>query len=166
MAGLVNGLLGNINAPKYSWDSGAFDTSTVPATSAPMDWAAGMTSARLPTQVGDTASGLSGLNTGDMWASFKDFMLGNQNANGTKSAGAAGTILGALSSFGNAMMANKQLALAKEQFATSKDLAYKNLANQTKTFNMNLEDRQAARVAANPNAYQSVGDYMKINQLG
>ena len=33
------------------------------------------------------------------------------------------------------------------------------------TLNTQMEDRQRARVASNPTAYQSVGDYMNKNGL-
>lgn len=53
--------------------------------------------------------------------------------------------------------------LAKDQFNFQKDAFNKNWAAQSKLTNASLSDRQAARVASNPTAYQSVSDYMKAN---
>lgn len=73
--------------------------------------------------------------------------------------------LDALSTFGDlytgiqgARNSKKQLSEMKRQF----DLNY---ANQRKNYNTQLQDRQAARVAANPGAYQSVTQYMQKNGI-
>lgn len=63
----------------------------------------------------------------------------------------------------NAYMGMKQYGLAKDTFEQNKKQFEMNYANQTKLTNSRLQDRQAARVASNPGAYQSVGDYMKQN---
>lgn len=64
----------------------------------------------------------------------------------------------------NAYMGMQKYNLAKDSFAENQRQFNLNLANQTKLTNSRLADRQAARVASNPNAYQSVGTYM--NQYG
>lgn len=79
--------------------------------------------------------------------------------------GWAGPALQGVSSLANMYMGMKQYGLAKDQLAFQKDSFNKQYdANRTLT-NSRLEDRQAARVASNPGAYQSVGDYMNQNKV-
>ena len=59
----------------------------------------------------------------------------------------------------------RQLSLAKDSFNFNKGVTETNLANQAKTVNTNLEDRQRARIASNPNAYQSLSEYMNKNAV-
>ena len=94
-----------------------------------------------------------------------DGFLGGTNANGTKSNGWGGAAFGLIQGLGSAYMGMKQYGLAKEQLQFSKDAFNKNYAAQRQTMNTQLEDRQRARVAANPSAYQSVGDYMAKNGI-
>lgn len=54
----------------------------------------------------------------------------------------------------------KNYGLAKKQFAAAQDQFGKEYEAQRSLTNSQLADRQAARVASNPGAYQSVGDYM------
>lgn len=75
--------------------------------------------------------------------------------------GWGGMALGVGQGLANAYMGMKQYGLAKDTFNQNKLQFEKNLANQTKLTNSQLEDRQAARVASNPGGYQSVSDYMK-----
>lgn len=65
--------------------------------------------------------------------------------------------LGALT---NAYLGMKQYGLAKSQLAQNKYQFGLNYDAQRSTINSQLEDRQRARVASNPGAYQSIGDYM------
>jgi hypothetical protein len=83
------------------------------------------------------------------------------NAAGIKDQGWGGTALGVASGLGNAYMGMQQYGLAKDQLNFSKQQYETNLKNQTKLTNASLADRQASRVASNPSAYQSVGDYIK-----
>lgn len=62
----------------------------------------------------------------------------------------------------NGMQQNK---LIKQQMANSLNQWNKNYANQVAAYNTRLEDRQRARVGANPNAYESVDSYMAKNRL-
>ena len=62
----------------------------------------------------------------------------------------------------NGMQQNK---LVKQQMATSLDQWNKNYANQVAAYNTRLEDRQNARLGANPNAYESTDSYMAKNRL-
>lgn len=62
----------------------------------------------------------------------------------------------------NGMQQNK---LVKQQMANSLNQWNKNYANQVASYNTRLEDRQRARLGANPNAYESVDSYMAKNRL-
>lgn len=88
---------------------------------------------------------------------------------GTKETpGWGGAAIGALSGFGNAILGSQQLGLAKDSFTENKKQFAANYENQRTLTNSRLADRQAARVAsagAGNNTYQSVGDYMKKNEV-
>lgn len=99
----------------------------------------------------------------DFWS--MDSFLGGKNADGTSFNGWGGQALGLLQGLGNAYMGMKQYGLAKDQLQFSKDAFNKNYAAQAKMTNASLMDRQRARVASNPGAYQSVGDYMAQNGI-
>jgi hypothetical protein len=91
--------------------------------------------------------------------------FGSTAADGTKTQGWGGTAIGVAQGLGNAFLGMKQYGLAKDQLAFGKEQFNKNYAAQQKTTNAAFEDRQRARVASNPGAYQSVGDYMKQNGI-
>lgn len=74
--------------------------------------------------------------------------------------------LGAAQGIFNAWMGMKQYGLAKDALASSKQQFNLNYDAQRTTTNAQLRDRQAARVASNPGAYQSVGEYMTANSIG
>lgn len=74
--------------------------------------------------------------------------------------GWGGTALGVGQGLFNAWMGLQQYGLAKDQLREGKRQFGLNYDAQVKTTNSALEDRQRARVASNPGAYQSVGDYM------
>jgi len=69
--------------------------------------------------------------------------------------------LGAAGGAFNAWMGMKQYGLAKDTLEQNKQ----QFGAQQKMANSRMADRQAARVANNPGAYQSVGDYMKKNGI-
>lgn len=102
------------------------------------------------------------LNLGKMGMNdlFKGFG-GTRNADGSGTTGWGMPAISAAQGLMSSFLGMKNYGLAKDQFNFSKDMAQKNLANQTKMVNGQLEDRQRARVAANPTAYQSVDAYMK-----
>lgn len=97
------------------------------------------------------------------WLQNSGFL--GKTENGVTTQGWGGAALGAMQGFGNAFMGMKQYGLAKDQLAQSKKQFELNYGAQKKTTNAALEDRQAARVASNSGAYQSVGDYMKKNGI-
>ena len=105
-------------------------------------------------QIGAPGADFSNAGGGSIWDSFlsKD---GKQ--------GWGDTAMGAASGLFNAWMGMKQYGLAKDTLETNKQQFAQNFGAQQKMTNSRLEDRQAARVASNPGAYQSVGDYMKKN---
>jgi hypothetical protein len=87
--------------------------------------------------------------------SFWDGMIGTKN-----SPGWGGLALGGASALANAYFGMKQYGLAKKQLAEGKRQFDLNFAAQRSMTNSQLADRQNARVAANPGAYQSTADYM------
>lgn len=95
---------------------------------------------------------------------FSSFLQG-KNQDGSSYGGYGQAGLGLLQGVGSMYMGMKQYGLAKDQLAFGKEQFNKNYAAQRTTTNTALEDRQAARVAANPGAYQSVGDYMNKNRI-
>lgn len=70
-----------------------------------------------------------------------------------------------LQSLGGLYMGMKQYGMMKKTFNESREQWNKNYAAQRQTINTQLEDRQRARVASNPGAYESVGSYMDKNRI-
>lgn len=98
-----------------------------------------------------------------LWDGFKNLFGGflqQKNADGSTTGGWGSAALGVAQGLGNAYMGMQQYGLAKKALAQSKEQFERNYAAQRQTTNASLEDRQRARVASNPTAYQSVGDYM------
>lgn len=114
---------------------------------------------------GDMAPALPSANTpGGTGNWFRDSgFLGSRNADGTMSQGWGGLALGGAQALGSLYMGMKQYGLAKDTLAANKAQFERNFEAQRQTTNTALEDRQRARVASNPGAYQSVGDYMNQN---
>jgi hypothetical protein len=99
---------------------------------------------------------------GSNW--FRDSgFLSSKNPDGTMSQGWGGLALGGAQALGSLYLGMQQYGLAKETLANNKAQFERNFNAQKATTNASLEDRQRARVAANPGAYQSVGDYMNQN---
>jgi len=96
---------------------------------------------------------------------FMQSFLGYTNQNGIQQQGWGGLALGAASALGNSWMGMKQYGLAKDALKENKRQYEQNYAAQRTLTNSQLEDRQRARVASNPGAYQSVGEYMKQNGI-
>lgn len=92
-------------------------------------------------------------------------ILGSKAADGTSTMGLGSLAIGGASALGNLYMGMKQYGLMEDQLSFAKDSFNKNWEAQKTTTNSQLEDRQAARVASNSSAYQSVGDYMKKNGI-
>ena len=116
---------------------------------------------------GTTTGGVGGFQG---WGSGVNDWLQNSGflgkiENGVTTQGWGSAALGVAQGLGNTFMGMKQYGLAKDQLAQSKKQFELNYGAQKKTTNTALEDRQAARVASNSGAYQSVGDYMKKNGI-
>ena len=82
-----------------------------------------------------------------------------------KVSGWGGTAISLGSALGGMWNAKKQNDLAEQTLKMNKQQFAQNYAAQRQTLNTQMQDRQAARVAANPGAYQSVGDYMNENRI-
>lgn len=108
----------------------------------------------LPTQLGAVGAGSVADPT------FMQGMLGYTDSAGMKSSGWGTAALGIAQGVASAYSGMKQYGLAKAQFDFTKESYDKNYAAQRATTNASMEDRQRARVASNPGAYQSVGEYM------
>lgn len=98
-----------------------------------------------------TGSGSSG--------SFLDSILGGTGDMSGLQMGQLG--LGGVNSLLQGYLGFQNLSLAKKQYQSQLDQFNKQWDANKKLTNASLADRQAARVASNPNAYQSVDDYMK-----
>lgn len=128
---------------------------------------------QLPTlNVGDIMGGLPQMPTADptMWQQFSNWLdtsgvLGKKLADGTQLQGWGAPLMGAVGGLTNAYFGAQQLKLAKDTLANNKEQFKLNFDAQKKTLNSAMEDRQRARVAANPGAYQSVDTYMNQNRI-
>ena len=112
------------------------------------------------TEVSPYASSDGKLSSDNLWGA-----LGTTDAAGNKTQGWGSPAINLAQGVGSAFMGMKQYGLAKDQLQFSKDAFNKNYDAQRMSTNTNLEDRQYARVAANPGAYQSVSDYMSQHRV-
>jgi hypothetical protein len=71
-----------------------------------------------------------------------------------------GAGVSAFKSLSDAYLGMKQYGLAKDALKESQQQFDLNFGAQRNTINSQLADRQRARVASNPNAYQSEAEYM------
>lgn len=98
------------------------------------------------------------------WLQDSNF-LGKTLADGTKVQGWGGMALGAGQGLLNAFMGMQQYGLAKKTLEENKRQFQLNYDAQKTTTNAALEDRQRARLAANPGAYESLSSYMDKNRI-
>jgi hypothetical protein len=96
----------------------------------------------------------------DGWKAFQRAVLGGRDQKGNQEMGFGGLAIGGISALGNLYMGMKQYGLAKDQLNFQKSSFERNWEASKSTTNSALEDRQKARVASNPGAYESVGSYM------
>ena len=75
------------------------------------------------------------------------------------------TALGGIGMLGNLYMGMQNYGLAKDAFNLQKENYERNYQAQRQLTNSRIEDRQRARVAANPTAYESVDSYMDRNRV-
>ena len=99
-----------------------------------------------------------GLSTMEKW-------FGGSNNAGNYVPGMALTGLNALTGVAGAYIGWQQFKTAQDSLKENKRQFNLNYEAQKKNYNSTIEDRQRARVASNPNAYQSVGSYMSKNGI-
>ena len=119
-----------------------------------------------PTRFDNQLSGIPTVNGQLPAASNQDggwftTLFGGRDANGFQTSGVVSPAVSAFSSGMQAYLGAQNLKLAKKSLAFQKDAFSKQFENQRRLINTQLEDRQRARVSANPGAYQSVDEYMK-----
>lgn len=119
----------------------------------------------MPSWAAGTGSLTTQANAPSGWSEFMRGMLGGRNADGSSDMGWGGMALGGVSALGNLYMGMKQYGLAKDQLSFQKSAFERNWDAQKTATNAQLQDRQAARVASNAGAYESVDSYMKKNSI-
>ena len=106
-------------------------------------------------------AGMVGADGGGFMDKLFNNFFDTTDPNGIKTQGWGGLALSGLQGLGNSYMAMKQFGLAEDALKEQKRQFNINYEAQRKTTNAQLSDRQRARVASNPNAYESEVDYMK-----
>lgn len=92
-------------------------------------------------------------------------VTGGKDAKGNAFNGWGGLAFGAAQGIANWMGARDTYALQNKSVDASIANAKENMRINKFRLNDDMEARQIARVASNPGAYQSVGDYMKVNRV-
>ncbi|WNV46169.1 hypothetical protein [Pseudomonas phage PASB7] len=95
----------------------------------------------------------------------RDSMFGGVAPSGAQTGGWVMPALGIGQAVFGAIGANRQQRAARDQLAESRRQFDMNYGAQRQSINTNLEDRQRARVASNPTAYESVDSYMERNRI-
>lgn len=122
------------------------------------DWFGGMARYGMPAGNG---SPIALPSSGGMAAGGSGFSLGNILGKD----GWGGLALSGLGTLLNGWMGMQQYGLMQKSLQQSQDQFNRNYSAQRQIVNSQLRDRQAARVASNPGAYQSVADYMSQNGI-
>lgn len=91
-------------------------------------------------------------------------MFGGKDAMGNTTTGWLAPITGAATVGLGAYFGNQMMGMGEEAMAGQQAMMQENVANQKKMINTAMEDRQKARVAADPTA-QPVDEYMAENAL-
>ena len=94
---------------------------------------------------------------------FDNFL--SKTENGVTTQGWGMPAIGAAQGLMNGILGMKSYGLARDQLNQSKKEFQMNWDAQKKTVNSQLEDRQRARLASNPGAYESLDSYMKKNGI-
>lgn len=141
---------------------------------APVDYGLGdfnsMSSYGLQMPGSSGASGLGLQPSSDALSNWGTSSLGsgsNSNPLGTVNGwmGTAAQGMDLLKGLTNIYLGMKQYGLMKKQLAENRRQFNLNYEAQKNLINTRMKDRQEARVAANPTAYQSVDEYMKQNGI-
>lgn len=120
------------------------------------------------------APAVAGGDAGSLFSSFSNLLGGafNQNsmfggvgANGQQTMGWVSPAIAITQGILGLQQGRAAQRLAEDQLSESKRQFDLNYGAQRQTLNTQLEDRQRARVASNPGAYQSVSDYMNQNRI-
>lgn len=110
-------------------------------------------------------AGLFGGNSQGGGLFSRNSIFGGTDSKGLTTSGWAPVALGLGQAIFGGIQGNKAQKLAESQFKEGKRQFDLNYGAQRQSINTNLEDRQRARVASNPGAYQSVSDYMNKNRI-
>lgn len=110
-------------------------------------------------------SSLMNLGKMGMKDTFGGFLDTTDMATGMKTQGWGMPVISAANGLMSGFLGLKNYGLQKDALKQSKKEFEMNWGAQQKMVNSEMEDRQRARIASNPNAYQSVGDYMKKNGI-
>lgn len=113
---------------------------------------------------GGMFQGLSDIWNGSGFLS-KQSMLGGTDERGVSTKGWAPVALGMGQAIMGGIQGQQAMKLAQSQFKEQKRQFDLNYGAQRTSMNTELEDRQRARVASNPGAYQSVSSYMDKNRI-
>ena len=92
-------------------------------------------------------------------------LFGGALGDGTKTMGAVAPILQGVGALGNVWMGMQNYGLAKDSLKEGKRQFNMNYGAQRDSTNTLMEDRQNARVASNPNFYESTATYMDKNRI-
>lgn len=101
--------------------------------------------------------------TDSSWLTRTSFFGGKDPSTGMMNVGWGPTLFNMGKGIFDGWMGLQALDLAKDNLNFQKDSFSKQFENQRTLTNARLRDRQMARVAGNPNAYQSVDEYMRQN---
>lgn len=93
--------------------------------------------------------------------SFMQMLTGYTDTQGNKINGIGGLGLGVAQGIGNIYMGMQDYGMKKKMFKQSQENFNRQFAAQKNLTNSRLEDRQNARLAANPSAYMSTAEYMQ-----
>jgi hypothetical protein len=103
------------------------------------------------------------LNLGDVFS--RNSLFGGLDEKGNATGGWVSPLAALGSTLFGAVQGQKQMKLAQDSFDESKRQFQLNYDAQKQSTNTQLEDRQRARVASNPGAYESVDSYVSRNRI-
>lgn len=110
-------------------------------------------------------AGSGGGGVGGFIKNLMSTALDKTDASGAVTQGWAMPVIQGATGMGELFMGMKNYGLAKDMFKQSKEEFNMNWDAQKQLTNAQMEDRQRARVAANPGGYQSVDTYMNTHGI-
>jgi|TARA_B110000908_G_scaffold80337_1_gene96255 hypothetical protein len=103
---------------------------------------------------------------GNLYTGIKNaWNSGGTAANGNQTMNSFSQGLNAVTGLTSAWFGLEKLKQSKKSFSESRKQFALNYGAQRQDYNTKLEDRQKARVASNPNHFESVGSYMDKNRI-